>query len=201
MEPISLTAEEDLCQRLTQLTPSDVVRGLVINGVLEVVRQLEGEAAMRHCQEVCGEAQFLDFFNYPSSAFLRLLHTTARLLADRQGGFEGALRLIGHRSALNFAASLSGKAMVLMAQGNPVRLISSMPTGYKLLVGAGESEVHWLEPTCGVLTLQRDTPPRQYTESGIVTLCSVLRPKELTVRSWPVGPLSNAYEIRWAAGR
>jgi len=128
-----------------------------------------------------------------------LLHTTARLLADREGGFEGALRRLGQQSPLNFASSPSGRTMLVLAQGNPRRLINSMPMGFKVLASAGESEVHWSGPTQAILTLQRDTPPSAYTESGILAMCSFLKLKGLAVRSWRVGPLSNAYEIRWEA--
>ncbi len=191
--------EEYLRQRLAQLTPSDMVRGIVLNGALTVVRQLEGEAAAQRCLEVTGETRFLDFFNYPTGAFLRLLHAAAQLLADRHGGYEGALRQLGQQSSRNFTASLSGKSLLVLSQGDLKRLINKLPEGFKVLVNAGESEVHWPEPTCGVLTLQRDMAPRAYTESGILALCSTFKRRELTVRSWQVGPLSNAYEIRWTA--
>ncbi|MFY0568429.1 TIGR02265 family protein [Archangium lansingense] len=72
---MQLGSEEEMQQRLASMPVHHSMRGLFFNSVLDVVRLLEDESAVSHCLESTGGTRYLDFFSYPTSAYVRLLYT------------------------------------------------------------------------------------------------------------------------------
>ena len=66
----------------------------------EAFLTLLGEAAMEACLEECsGERDFVDFFAYPATDFLRMVRRASLLMQERGWGSEETLRMLGHRDA------------------------------------------------------------------------------------------------------
>jgi len=87
--------EQEFARRMLLTEPKDTIRGMFCTGMLRIVGSLGGEEIIRRCQEASGEEKFVDFFNYPMAVYLRMISAAVRLLADRYGGVEEALRQLG----------------------------------------------------------------------------------------------------------
>ncbi|HEX8438002.1 TIGR02265 family protein [Archangium sp.] len=197
-QPLVPGSEEELRCRLSLVSPTDHLRGIFFTGVLELVRREEGEAAAQCCLQVCEETQFLDFFDYSYEVFLRLLYTAGRVLSDRHGGFEKALWWMGYEvTKVFYASSAAGRVLLLMAQGDPRRLLSNVPSSLQLVSRNRECQVRLQGPKSGVM-LKHDLLPRAFIEGGLVATFDAAKVKGVQVRSRPLGPTENEYEFTWA---
>ncbi len=189
--------EEDLKWRLSQLTPQDTVRGVFLKGIVEVVRELGDEASVRQCLDVVGEQKLVDFFSYPSDRHIRMIYTAARLLSDRFGGFEHALRAMGHQGTKNFLSSAVGKLMLVVGQGNPQRLINGLPPAFSVAVSSLTSEVKWTSPQSATFILRRDFVPLAYTEGALRAVLENAKVKRFEIRPRQPEPLVGEYDLSW----
>lgn len=192
-----LGSEEDLGHRLSLVTPADTTRGLFLNGVLQAVRQLGGEAAVRHCLEESGEKRFLDFFNYPVGTMLRMAYTGARLLSDDTRSFDEVMRQMGYVSARSFATSTMGAIMLRLVLADSRRLLEAMPSAHRMNTSAGECKVHWTGFHSAVMRITRDFLPHAYTEGSLQGAFESARVRGLTVRCLTAPSLTNHYELSW----
>jgi uncharacterized protein (TIGR02265 family) len=192
-----LGSEEELRKRLSSLAETATVRGMLFNAVLEVVRGVGGETAVQKCLAASGEKRFLDFFSYPSSKYLEVLYTAARLRSGGQEDFEQALRHLGQQAAGNFLVSVAGRTLLVLVQGNPYRMLNSLPWAIHVGVGGVEVTLRLTSPWSGVLTVKRDFSPRPFVEGGLLAAFEATGVKGARVRSWPVGPADNEYELSW----
>lgn len=195
-QPLQLGTDEELKWRLSLISPDDLMRGLFHNSLLELVRRLEGDEAVKQCLEVCGEARFLDFFNYAHHTYIKLLYAAARRLSDRFGGFERAMWEIGFDGGMSFYASAAGKVLILMAQGDPRRLLSNIPTGMQTASKHVDLKVTLTGPRSGIL-VKHEVMPRPHTEGGLQAMCEVAKVKGAKVRSRALTPTQNEYEVTW----
>lgn len=195
-QPLQLGTDEELKWRLSLISPDDLMRGLFHNSLLELVRRLEGDDAVKECLEVCGEARFLDFFNYAHHTYIKLLYASARRLTARFGGFERAMWEIGYDGGTSFYASAAGKVLILMAQGDPRRLLSNIPTGMQTASKHVELKVTLTGPRSGIL-VKHEVMPRPHTEGGLQAMCDVAKVKGAQVRSRALSPTENEYEVTW----
>jgi uncharacterized protein (TIGR02265 family) len=196
IHPLVLGTDEELRWRLSHVTPTDFVKGVVFNGLRDVVRKMEGEAAVQRCLEACEETYFLDFFEYSYDTFLRMLYTAGRLLGDKCGGFDKALWWIAYEGAKALYATSAGRVLVLMAQGDPRRLLNNVPVSTQLVSSNRECKVLLPGPKRGVL-LKHDLLPREYVEGGFVALFHAAKVKGVQVCSRSLGPTENEYEFTW----
>jgi uncharacterized protein (TIGR02265 family) len=157
----------DLELRLAQATPDKVCRGMFLKGILQVVRSLGDEAALRRCTEASGEPRLTDFFNYPATTQLRMAYAAADALGARNGGFEEGLRLLGRQATSDFLNSLAGKTMLALTGKNPTKMLNSLPTAFRASNNYGQHTVEWTGPTSGRFVLNGDLMPEPYN-SGIV---------------------------------
>ncbi|WP_375770839.1 DUF2378 family protein [Archangium gephyra] len=190
-------SEEELRMLLASLPERAAVRGMLFNAVLEVARQRGGEAAVQRCLAALGEKKFLDFFSYPSGKYLELLYTTARLGGGDTEDFETVLRHMGQQAAVNFLVSAAGRTLLVLVQGDPHRLLNSLPWAIQVGVSGVEVAVRLTGPWSGVLTVKRDFSPRPYVEGGFLATFETARVKGARVRSWRAGPGTNEYELSW----
>ncbi len=193
---LHLGSDEDLEWRLNLVAPGDVMRGMFFNSVLDVVRRLAGEDAAQRCQDSSGEARFLDFFNYPHRSYIHLIYMAARILSEKFGSFELAMREIGYDGSKTFYSSAAGKVLLLMAQGDPRRLISNVPTAMQTASKNWETKVTLTGPKSGVI-VRHDLLPRQHFEGGFKALFDAARIKGAQIRSRSLGPTENEYELSW----
>ncbi|QRN99925.1 DUF2378 family protein [Archangium violaceum] len=196
-DALPLGSDEEMQQRLAFTTPEDTMRGVFYNGILDAVRQLGSEDAVRRCLEACGESGFLDFFNYPYSSFIRLLYTAARLLSDKYGGFEQALAAMGHYAATRYYTSPVGRALQLMFMNDPKRLISNLPMASKMAAAGSQCEVRLTDQKSGVVIYRHDLLPRPYIVGGFLGTFESIHTKGLKVDVRVLGPLDTEYTFSW----
>ncbi|MFL5353410.1 TIGR02265 family protein [Archangium sp.] len=196
-QPLQLGSDEELKWRLSLIAPEDLMRGLFHNSLLELVKRLEGEEAVRHCLALHGgEVRFLDFFNYSHRSYLELMYVAARLLTPRFGGIERAMWELGYDGSKTFYASAAGRVLMLMAQGDPRRLLSNIPTGMQTASQHVECKVTLTGPRSGVI-FKHEVMPRPHTEGGIQAMCEVAKVKGARVTSRALNPMENEYEVTW----
>lgn len=183
--------------RLSLVTPTDATRGLFLNGVLQAVRQLGGEAAVQHCLAESGEKRFLDLFNYPVGTMLRMSYAGARLLSNDTRTFDEVMRQMGYVSAHSFATSTMGAIMLRLVISDSRRLLDAIPMAHRMNTSAGECTVHWTSFHGAVMRITRDFLPHTYTEGSLRGAFESARVRGLTVRCRPTPSLDNDYELAW----
>ncbi|WP_233262185.1 DUF2378 family protein [Vitiosangium sp. GDMCC 1.1324] len=184
-------------QRLALATPQDTVRGIFFISMLGVVRALDDDAAVERCLEACGERNFLEFFNYPVSIFIRLTYTAGQVLSTRYGSFDEALRQLGRRAMEDFLESAMGKTLKHLAGQDIRSLVSSIQGIYRMTMSYGERLVVWEGPTRGRLILKRNFIPRAYHEGGLRTTLDRMGAQNVKVAGRQTGPLDSEYEFSW----
>jgi uncharacterized protein (TIGR02265 family) len=191
-------AERELERRLALATPEDCMRGMFFRSVLEVMRAVGDEGAVEQCLKECPERRFVDFTCYPTGSFLRVLWTAAWLLKDGYGNFEGALRALGRRGAMDFFASSTGRPLQTLLGGNPKRLLDSLPMAYAVAssTGSGRCQVTSSE-RAALMLLDRDFLPRPYVEGALASALEVVGVREPRVRGRHLSPLSSEYVLTW----
>lgn len=194
--PGQVEPDKELKYRLSLLTPEDTIRGLMLNSVLRVVRELGGAELAHQCLDVVGEKKFVDFFLYPSRLHLELLYTAAGLLEARHGGFEKTLWIIGYQGVKNFFASTPGKLM-LLGRGDIHRLLKALPSAFSVAGGMLKSEVVVTSPWSAVFVLHRDFIHPAYTEGTLQSVLEFGHVKGLRVKWRPSATLVSEYELAW----
>lgn len=189
---------QDWHQRVNQSSPGDTARGLFFNGTLDAVRTLGGEELMRRCLDACGQDRFVDFFNYPISMQLRIISTAMETLEKRYGSADEALRHLGRRSAQDFLESTAGRMMVRLAGGDPKRLLSSIPSAYRVSMSYGQHSIQWTGPRSGRLVMKREFMPHPVHAGVVSALLDVAGAREVKVVSRQTGPLDSECEFTWS---
>lgn len=192
-------SDEELEYRLAHAAPGDVARGIFINSLLEMVRELGDEELLRHCLEASGERRFLEFFNYPIGAFLRMAYPAARHLSATYGGVDEAMREMGRRAARSFYLSSAGRVLLLLARNDPLRLLSNLPSTTQAVMGEISiiSQLKRTGRASGVLSYAHDIIPRAYNEGALCAALEAVNAKEVCVRAHALGPFHTDYELSW----
>ncbi len=177
--------------------PEHTMRGFFYKGMLENIRTLGDEALMRHCLEACGQQHFVDFFNYSVESLFPILFTALPTLAERHGGTEGALRQIGRQSSIDFLRSVTGKAMLLLAQGRPRPLVNSMPAAFRVAMSHGTGKVEWRGPTQGRLTTETSFMPPPFHEGMVWQMLESARAQDIHVSARATGELDVVTDFSW----
>jgi uncharacterized protein (TIGR02265 family) len=188
---------QELEQRVPLASPADSVRGMFLNAILGAVRGLGNVEALRRCQEACGEPEYVDFLSYPVSDTLRLLSAAVEAMVGRNGGSEGALRLLGRRAGADLLETAAGKTLALFSRGDARRVLSSLPSVYRVSLSFGERTVEWTGPKSGRVTFKRDFLPAAFHEGVLLELLERVEIKGSRVRGRQVGTLDSEYDISW----
>jgi uncharacterized protein (TIGR02265 family) len=192
-----LGSPEDLELRLTLVPPRDTARGYFFNCALELVRLRGDEEALRRCLEASGKEDFTAFFNYPLSTLLRLLYQAAWALEDSSGGFENALRELGHRTTQEFLGNSVGKALLLVAGKSMKWLVDTLPAAYRTGWHHGGGAVKWLGPTRCLVSIHGNVVPYPYFEAVFQAVFQAAGATGFQVRGWQRGPTDTEYELSW----
>jgi len=192
-------AELELEHRLALATPRDTMRGMFFRSVQEAVLALKGTAAMEECLEECGGVRgFVDFFAYPAGDFLRMLRRAAWLMGGATGGFEEAMRMLGHLGTAAFLGSQAGNAMEVLISGTPRRVVENLPMAYKVTTPAGGTcSVVFSGHTRGRVHFGRDFLPRPYVEGSLEAHLKKAGARALRITGRLTGPLASEYELSW----
>ena len=191
-----LGSERELQRRLSLATPADTVRGLILNTVLQAIREDLGDAAVARCVEQCTEKSFQSFFTYPVSEYLRVLYTGAWMLSEKCGGFDNSIRRMVKELAPGFLSSVVGKAFLLTGIG-PRQIISNLPVAFRATASFGQCEVRWTGSRSGLLITRRDFLLYLSHEGGLQSLFQALGLSGAWARGRQTGPLDNEVEFAW----
>ncbi|WNG31048.1 DUF2378 family protein [Cystobacter fuscus] len=195
--PVRVDAAEDLARRLALAIPGDTVRGSLFLGTLDAVRTWVGEAAMLRCVDAGGEPRFMEFFNYPLGAFMRVNAAAAWELAPGCGGWDAAQRLLGQRAATDLLASAAGKALLLLSRCETWRLVGNLPSAYRSAVNHGERSVSWEGFSRGRVTMRRDFMPCSFHEGLLRAVLESTKASGVEVVGSRVDVLDSEYVLSW----
>ncbi|WP_063725007.1 TIGR02265 family protein [Cystobacter fuscus] len=190
-------SDEDLARRLAMASPTDTARGMFLRTTLDAVRCLGDEEAVRDCQRASGEDKLVDFFAYPVSASLRMVFIAARMLEDRCGGIDEALRALGYRAADGFLCSAAGMALQLLANGDVKKLVDNLPATYRASVSFGSRSIVWTGPTRGRLIMRREFMPYPFLEGVLMGVLDKACARDAQVRGHQLSTLESEYEVSW----
>jgi len=184
-------------RRIALATPQDTTRGLFFNGALAAVRSFGGEAVVQKCLDAAGERRFVDFFSYPVASFLRLKLAASQELGGQLGGFEATQRRLGMQATRDFFSSMAGRTLLLLAGEDPVRVLNSVPSGYRMAVSYGERTVTMTGPKSARVAMRRDFMPPAYGEGMLRAVLESVQARNVRVVGRPLGTLDTDYELAW----
>ncbi|WNG39550.1 DUF2378 family protein [Archangium violaceum] len=160
-------SQQELEQRLALCGPEDTLRGFFFTGALAVVRELDDSVVLERCIEAAGGERFMTFFSYPVGALNRLLYTAAWALSGTHDGFAAAMRHLGQRVAPSYLESGAGRVLLMLAGGEPRRMLNGFPSAYRTSVRHGDCSVHWIGPSTGIVSIKGSTLPMEYFEGAV----------------------------------
>ncbi|MFL5359116.1 TIGR02265 family protein [Archangium sp.] len=192
-------AEQELEQRLSLASSEDMVRGMFFRSVREAVHALAGPEAVEDCLAGCTSGGgFVDFFAYPTRDFLRVLRRAARRMSGAVGGFEGAMRVLGHLGTAAFLESPAGNAAHVVLAGSPRQVLENLPLAYRLMMPAGGTMTVSRDGyTRSRVLLTRDFLPCSYMEGSLEAQLKKAGASGLRVTGRRTGSLSSEYELSW----
>lgn len=190
-------SQQELEHRLALSGPEDTLRGFFFNGALEVVRSLEDPSALERCIRAAGGERFMTFFSYPVGALNRLLYAAAWELSGTHGGFGGALRYLGQRVAPVYLQSGAGRVLLMLAGGEPRRMLEGLPSAYRTSVRQGECTVQWSGPTRGRVLVKGSTLPTEYLEGALRGVFECTRVAEVNATGRQVSLRDTEIDVSW----
>ncbi len=190
-------SQQELEQRLALCRPEDTLRGFFFTGALGVVRGLNDDVALRRCIDAAGGSRFMAFFSYPISALNRLLYVAAWALSERHGGFEAAMRSLGHQVAPEYLESGAGRVLLMLAGGEPRRMINGFPSAWRTSVRHGECVVRWTGPGSGIVTVRGSTLPCDYVVGAVRGLFEAAKVAGVNATGRQVSLSETEVEVSW----
>lgn len=190
-------SQQELEHRLALGGPEDTLRGLFFTGALEAVRSLEDPAALERCIQAAGGERFMTFFSYPVGTLNRLLYAAAWELSGVHDGFSGAMRYLGKRLAPVYLQSGAGRVLLMLAGGEPRRMLDGIPSAYRTAVQHGTCSVQWAGPACGRLIFQGNTLPAEYFEGAVRGLFEFSKVVEVNATGRQVSLRDTEIDVSW----
>lgn len=188
---------EELAERLALCGPEHTVRGFFFTAALEAVRALGDPAALARCVEVAGGDRFLTFFSYPVATLNRLLYAAAWALSGRWGSFDEAMRQLGEQVAPDYLESGAGRVLVMLAGGEPKRMLNGFPAAFRTAIRHGDCSVQWAGPQRAVVVIQGTTVPPVYFEGAVRGVFATTRVAQVTTVGRPRGFTGTEVEVSW----
>jgi uncharacterized protein (TIGR02265 family) len=190
-------SQAELEQRLALARPEDTLRGFFFTAALKVVRNECDETVLRRCLEASGEGRLMAFFSYPLGPLLRLLYAAAWALSEKHGGFEAAMRHLGHEVVPDYLESSAGRLLTMLPVGAPKLLLDNLPPAYRTAVMHGSCSVTWLGPNHCLLVLQGTALPLPYIEGAVLGLFERLKMKNVKVVERQEGAREIRLSLSW----
>ncbi len=191
--------ESDLVrQRIERLQGPETIRGIVFHAVETAVSEALGANEIDAVKRAAKVSERFDSMSkYPMSEFLRFEQEAASRMAPAVGDFEDAIYRIGAASVSNFFDSLAGKTMALLAGGNPSRLLSAVPNGYKLLTNYGQRSWRQTSPATGTFTFQGEFLGPVHSLGTFETALRMIGATRARVRVEQRGLLDFTLHLEW----
>ena len=190
-------SQEELEQRLALIGPEDTARGIFFNAALQVVRDEGDAAALERCHEAAGGGRFMSFFSYPVGALNQLLYAAAWALSPKHGGFDAAMRHLGQQLVPDYLESPAGRALRMLAGGEPRRTLHSLPSSYRATVRHGACVVRGLTLNAGTLAFTGCALPTAYLEGAVRGVFDSMRIGKAKVVGQRLSPGDTEIVVTW----
>jgi uncharacterized protein (TIGR02265 family) len=190
-------SQQELEQRLVLSRPEDTLRGFFFTGALDVVRELNDPRALKRCIEAAGGSRFMAFFCYPVGVLNRLLYTAAWELSERHGGFDAAMRRLGQQVAPEYLESGAGRVLVMLAGGEPRRMLNGFPSAWRTSIRHGECSVRWTGPVRGIVAIKGSTLPCEYLVGAVRGLFETTKVADVNATGRQVSLSETEVEVSW----
>ncbi|MBM7113636.1 TIGR02265 family protein [Archangium primigenium] len=187
----------ELERRICLSSPDHTLKGLFLNGTMDVLHALGEHDLARRCLTDSGETRFLDFFNYPVAMHYRMVATALPVLAEAYGGSEEALRQLGRLVGHRFLRLGAGKVMLSLRPLSPRQLQSTLPVAWRTSVSFGEYAVRWMGPQCGRLISRHDFMPYPFHEGVMQTSLELWGGRSVRVSGRQTGGLDSECDFWW----
>lgn len=139
--------------RLSSATTNDVLLGMFTEMLLRRTARLFGaERAQLTRTLFLGGRRLSRFFRYPVAETLNVLHDSASRAED----YAGFIQASGEEAVDVFFDSPIGRAMALLGEPDPHRLLASTPAGYRACVSWGERRYRRVGTTEAVVEFRSD---------------------------------------------
>ncbi|MBZ4413336.1 TIGR02265 family protein [Myxococcus sp. XM-1-1-1] len=190
--------QRELDARLALVQPSEHIRGMHFAAVLDTVRFLGGEQAVKRIVDAGDMPADLDPTElYPVPPFMRLFFAAAHLLAPQLGGFEEAMRQIGVQGTLAFVHSMFGSEVRQQVGGDPKQLVNMLPEAYRMAIDFGELVVEWTSARAGRIHMRRIFTPVAYNEGMLEGALQAVGAQDIQVRGRQTSLLDSEYTLSW----
>lgn len=189
---------KDLEARIAAAKPEDTVRGLIFNGIFDLVDEHLGKAAAVACDPQ-GKGKRTDFFSYPVADFLRISAAAADLLEGKLGSVDAALHGIGYRAVSNVFGSALGATLLALASKNVRGVLSQAPSGYRATVSYGERRLEWMGDRHARLHFKRDFVHPAFHCGVLAGAVDGLGAAGPSVKGAQTGFLEAVYDVTWGA--
>ncbi|MBZ4333968.1 DUF2378 family protein [Corallococcus sp. AS-1-12] len=186
-----------LTERCLAATPEDGARGMFFQGVVGVVKFLQGEEAGAKCLAASGLKELNTAELYPVTRFLEMSAEATRLLRPQLGDWEQALRYIGTQATVDFLASMFGRDLMQAAGRNPRKMLHHMIENYRVAVSYGERSVLWTGDHSARFVMRRDFMPAPYHEGVLQAALEAVGAQDVQVHGRQVSLLDTEYDVSW----
>jgi len=187
----------ELQQRIQAANSDDTVRGMIFNGTLDTLRSSAGGAAVDAVLSQLKKPKWVDLFNYGVADYLRLAWLCAEALSPKVGDREKGFYLLGSSAASSFLGSAIGKTLKTLAANEPRRLLTNLPTSYKLATSFGERRMQFQGLGHALFSMNRDFLPVSFHEGTVHAALVTVGGQNVVVKGHPTALLDSDYEIQW----
>jgi uncharacterized protein (TIGR02265 family) len=185
----------DLAARLAAATTGDTVRGLIFEGVFDLLRQHGGDPDALACDPT-GRGKRADFLSYPVADYLRLAWAAADRLEPALGGVDAAFYQMGYRATANVLGSTLGATLLTFGR-SPRTLLAQSPSAYKATVSYGQRILTWIGPHHARLEFVRDFLVVPFHCGVFQAVLDATGAKGGRVEGRVTGFMQAVYEIAW----
>jgi uncharacterized protein (TIGR02265 family) len=185
----------DLAARLAAASPGDTVRGLIFEGVFDLLREHGGEEDVLAC-DPSGKGRRADFLSYPVADYLRLAWAAADRLEAVLGGVDAAFFRMGYRATANVLGSTLGHTLLTFGR-NPRTLLSQASSAYRATVSYGQRTVTWQGDRHARLEFVRDFLVVPFHRGVLEAVLDGTGAKGGRVEGRVTGFLQAVYEVSW----
>ncbi|WP_342377561.1 TIGR02265 family protein [Myxococcus stipitatus] len=190
--------QRELESRLALVQPTEHIRGMHFAAVLDTVRFLGGEQAVKHIMDAGDYPVDPDPTElYPFPPFLRLFFAATNLLAPQLGGAEEVMRQIGVQGTLAFASSMFGSELRQQVGGDPKLLVNMLPEAYRMAIDFGEVQVEWTSARAGRIHMRRIFTPVAYNEGMLEGALQAVGAQDIRVQGRQTSLLDSEYTLSW----
>ena len=190
--------KRELESRLALVQPNEHIRGMHFAAVLDTVRFLGGEQAVKQLMDAGDFPADLDPTElYPVPPFLRLFFAAVNLLSPQLGGAEEAMRQIGVQGTLAFVRSMFGTEVRQQVGGDPKLLVNMLPEAYRMAIDFGELAVEWTGSRAGLIHMRRIFTPVAYNEGMLEGALQAVGAQDIRVQGRQTSLLDSEYTLSW----